>query len=178
MSKEFVAARLDLRSFAQAGAVLAGRDALGSHPRLLAEAQGNSSGLAVAWKARGELRPVQGGADQVWLHLEATTTMPMICQRCMTPVEVDVSVNRPFRFVPTEAAAAAEDEEAEEDVLVLSRAFNLPELIEDELLMELPVVPRHGTCPVEVKLAVTDDAFEAEMAARPNPFAALTKLKG
>ncbi|MES2975012.1 MAG: YceD family protein [Pseudomonadota bacterium] len=178
MSKEFVAARLDLRSFAQAGAELSGQDALGSHPRLLAEAQGNISGLAVTWKARGELRAVRGGADQVWIHLVAGTTMPMICQRCLTPVEVDVAVDRAFRFVPDEETAAAEDEEAEEDVLALSRAFNLPELVEDELLMELPVVPRHETCPVEVKLAVADKEFEAEMAAKPNPFAALSKLKG
>ncbi len=178
MSKEFVAARLDLRSFAQSAASIAGRDPLSAYKRLAAEADGELEGRHVDWTARGESRSVRGSPDQVWLHLNAQATLPMICQRCLTPVEIDVLVDRPFRFVPDEETAAAQDEEADEDVLALNRAFDLPELVEDELLMELPVVPRHETCPVEVKLAVADEKFEAEMAAKPNPFAALSKLKG
>ena len=36
---------------------------------------------------------------------------------------------------------------SEEDLLALSREFDLHELIEDELLMALPVVPKHDECP-------------------------------
>jgi len=62
---------------------------------------------------------------------------------------------------------------------VLSRDFNLLELIEDELLMALPVVPKHETCPAPVKLQAQDADFDAAAPAaqKPNPFAILEQLK-
>jgi len=56
-------------------------------------------------------------------------------------VLVNLLVDRDFRFVPDEATAMAEDDEAEEDLLVLSGEFDLLALVEDELLMDLPLVP-------------------------------------
>ena len=49
--------------------------------------------------------------------------------------------------------------------------------MEDELLMELPVVPRHGVCPDPVKMQAEDADFEAAQESRPNPFAALATLQ-
>jgi uncharacterized protein len=87
-------------------------------------------------------------------------------------------VERAFRFVASEEQAELEDEESEEDVLVLSRDFNLLELIEDELLMALPVVPKHEVCPAPVKLQAQDADFdEAAPEQKPNPFAILQQLK-
>ena len=77
----------------------------------------------------------------------------------------------------TEELAAIEDEESEEDVLVLSRNFNLAELVEDELLMALPVAPKHEVCPKPVKLSVADADFAEEPEEKPNPFAVLQQLK-
>jgi uncharacterized protein len=96
----------------------------------------------------------------------------------MGPVDIEVAVNRSFRFVGSEEEAEAQDEEAEEDVLALSPDFNLAALIEDEVLLALPVVPRHEACPVEVKLAVADPGFDAALAEKRNPFAVLAKLQG
>jgi uncharacterized protein len=92
-------------------------------------------------------------------------------------VDVPLSVDREFRFVADEATAEALDEGSEEDLLALSREFNLRELIEDELLMDLPVVPRHDECPTQVKLASSDEDFEEANAGKPNPFAALAGLR-
>jgi len=177
MKKEFLARRLDVKAFAQAATPLSGQDALTRHERLTHEAQGPVDGLTVNWTARGELRPATGGADEVWLHLQARTCLPLTCQRCMGPVDTDVASERWFRFAADEATAAALDDEAEEDVLVLSSEFDLAALVEDELLMALPLVPRHATCPVDVKLAVADAGFEEESAAKANPFAALASMK-
>ncbi len=177
MKKVFVARRLDVKAFAQAATPLSGQDALADHGRLAQEAQGPVEGLTVCWTARGELRPVSGGTDEVWLHVQVQTRLPLTCQRCMGPVDVDVSSDRWFRFAPDETVAAALDDETEEDVLVLSSEFDLASLVEDELLMALPLVPRHETCPVDVKLAVADADFEAESAAKANPFAALASLR-
>lgn len=177
MKREFAARRLDIRVFAEEGARLSGAEALDQHPRLLAEAAGRGAGAPVTWKAQGELRNPGHVHPEVWLHLKADTVLPLTCQRCLAPVDMAVGVERQFRFVADEATAAAEDDESEEDVLVLSRSFDLLGLIEDELLMEMPVAPRHEVCPEPVKLAVADEDFEAGEAQRPNPFAQLQKLK-
>lgn len=178
MKQEFVAARLDVKAFAQAAGEIAGQDLLSKYERLMSETQGLGADVAVNWSATGELRAASGGQEQVWLHLTATTCLPLTCQRCLGPVDVPVTIDRSFRFVADEAAAEAQDEEAEEDVLALSHDFNLQNLIEDELLMALPLVPRHEACPVEVKLEVADPDFEARSAEKPNPFAVLAKLQG
>lgn len=177
MKSEFDAARLDIKAFTQTGASLAGEQPLQEYERLAEEAQGDTAQRIVRWAAYGEQRKVVGQADQVWLHLEADTVLPMTCQRCLGPVEVPLGVRNAFRFVASEAIAAEEDDEAEEDLLVLARDFDLNELVEDELLMALPVVPRHDVCPTPVTLAVADPDFEAGKDAKPNPFAALAKLK-
>lgn len=176
MPKEFIAQRLDVKVFAEEAGELAGASPLGAHERLLAETQGRGADLPLTWSARGELRNPRHVHPEVWLHLQADAVLPLTCQRCLAPVEVPVSVDRSFRFVADEATAEAEDDESEEDLLVLSRAFDLPALIEDEVLMEMPLVPQHEECPEPVKLSVQDADFEPE-SARPNPFAALAKLK-
>jgi uncharacterized protein len=79
--------------------------------------------------------------------------------------------------VTDEATALQEDDGSEEDLLVTSQSFDLVELVEDELIMELPAVARHDECPVAVKLSVADPEFEAPEAGKPNPFAALQVLK-
>jgi uncharacterized protein len=184
MKSEFDPARLDIKTFAQAGASLASVDPLQNYERLAEEAQGPNAPTAtdgaprvVNWTAEGEQRKVAGQADQVWLHLEAHAVLPMVCQRCLGTVEVPLFAQNDFRFVASEAVAAEEDDESEEDLLVLARDFDLIALVEDELLMALPVVPRHDVCPTPVKLSVADPDFEAEKDAKSSPFASLARLK-
>jgi len=177
MNKEFAARRLDVKGFAEEGAALHGQEPLREHGRLLAETDGRGAGSQVTWSAKGELRNPQHVHPEIWLHLEAQAILPLTCQRCLGPVDVAVAVDRTFRFVPDEEMAAAQDEESEEDVLALSRSFDLLELVEDELLMEMPLAPRHEACPEPVTMAVADENFEAAGTQRENPFAMLGKLK-
>jgi uncharacterized protein len=88
-----------------------------------------------------------------------------------------VAFDRQFRFVANEELAAIEDEESEEDVLVLSKSFNLLELIEDELLMSMPPAPKHDVCPKVVKLQAADPNFVDDPVEKANPFAVLQQLK-
>jgi uncharacterized protein len=172
MTKEFSPDRLDVKAFAQARTPVRARFAAEIRAPG-AGGQGPAPDLRVDWTATGELRTELGDSGQVWLHLKVQATFPMECQRCLTPVDVPLDVERSFRFVADEATAEALDDESEEDLLALSREFDLRELIEDELLMALPVVPRHDECPTAVPLASSDDDFEAANAEKPNPFAAL-----
>lgn len=176
MTKEHSPDRLDVKAFAQAGAHLSGHDTLLRYQRLAEEARGLHPDLRVDWSADGAIRSTHGLGAEVWLHLKADATVPLICQRCLQPVDVPLQVEREFRFVADEATAEALDDDCEEDLLALRRDFNLRELIEDELIMALPIVPRHDECPVPVQLASSDEDFEVASASVPNPFAALAGL--
>jgi len=175
MKKDFAPERLDVAAFAREGATLQGREPLRRHTRLLDETRGQGAELPIEWSARGELRSAAGRPDEVWLHLRAHAALPLVCQRCLEPVEVPLDVERRFRFVTDEATALAEDDESDEDVLVQDRAFDLVNLVEDELLMEMPAVPRHEVCPVPVGPAAA--AQPQGDPGKPNPFAVLQGLK-
>ena len=179
-SRDFEPSRLDVAAFAKSGGVLGGRWPLSSFLRLTEPrpiALQLPCAREVVWQARGELRAesqsARSGEAQVWLHVRASTTAVLECQRCLGPVEVLLVIERNFRFVYGEDAAAQLDAESEDDVLALTRALDLRDLIEDELLLALPIVPRHEVCPVPLASPVADDA----VGKTPNPFALLMTLK-
>ncbi len=178
MDKTFDARHLDIKAFAQAGARLQGEGQLAGWPRLQGEqcaAPGVASG-PVRWQLQGRMVPVTGGAAQVGLVLQAEVALAMQCQRCLTPVLAQLAAERDFLFVADEATAEALDEESDADVLVISRDFDALSLVEDELILSLPLVPRHEACPRQLPSQVADEGFE-EASERPNPFAALAALK-
>jgi uncharacterized protein len=177
MKHDYDAQHLNIEAFAKAGGHIAASEDLARFDRLLDEAQGAGAQNPVRFTATGMMRPNGASSEQIWLVLSAEVALPQTCQRCLGPVEVPILFEREFRFVASEAVAEVEDEESEEDVLVLSRDFNLLELVEDELLMALPVVPKHEVCPGAVKLQVADPDFVEEEQEKPNPFAVLEQLK-
>lgn len=175
--KEHDPLQLDVAAVAEEGAQLSGRWLLASLPRLAAEHQADAAASdtdAVDWTVRGELRPTAGGAPEVWLHLEAHARPRLQCQRCLEPVELPLDVACSLRFVRGETQAAALDADSDHDVLALARRTDLRELVEDELLLVLPVVPRHEHCPRPLAAPTAPDEVEARPA---NPFAALESLK-
>jgi len=167
---------LDVKHAAQANLHQEGVETLSNYERLMHESNGLAGKNVLNWSALTELRPDPSGQLAPWLRLTVLTTLPQICQRCLEPVEVPVQVAREFRFVDSEALAEQQDDDCEEDLLVASREFDLAALIEDEVLLALPLVPRHEVCPVNVKMAAADTDFDAP-AEKPNPFAVLANLK-
>lgn len=178
MENQFAPTRLDVKALALAGGVIAGHDLLSSYERLTQDLQGQGPDRGLDWTAQGETRTAPDGKPAYWLHLTLATSLPMVCQRCLGPVDLPLSATRSFRFVATEAEAQTQDDDVEEDLLVLSREFNLAELIEDELLLDLPPIPRHEVCPVAVKLSVADADFASPASVKPKPFAGLGQLLG
>lgn len=184
MSQKFNTSQLNLQSFAAMSGHLDGRlDRAMNGPeidntfaRLAAESCVLQGLERVTWRARAELRDAVGAEPQVWLHLDVSAALPMICQRCMTPAVIEVSSQHWFRFVADESIAEVEDDVCDEDVLVLTPRFDLLALIEDELLMSVPLVPMHENCPVPVLTQVADKDFVDVPVERAHPFADL-KLK-
>ncbi len=177
MAKIVQARKLNMQTFAQEGVPLQEATPISDLPRLTAEAAELAPGASVGWTAQAELRASPGHEDTVWLHLHAHTVVPLTCQRCMSPVPITVAVDQHYRFVATEDIAMAEDDQSEEDLLVMVPQFDLLEVLEDELLMALPLVPLHETCPVPPRLSAGEDDMADVGAEKPNPFAVLAQLK-
>jgi len=178
-SRDFSARKLDVEAFARDGAHLEGTWPAQALHRLAdaAAPETPASGWPeVQWSMDGERIEPRAAEPQIWLHLRAQATAHLTCQRCLQPVEAPLSIERSFLFARDEEQAAALDAESEDDVLALTRHLDAQELIEDELLLGLPLVPRHETCPAP--LEHTADALPEETEERPNPFAALAALKG
>ncbi|HEX6705390.1 MAG TPA: YceD family protein [Albitalea sp.] len=168
--------RLDVEAFAQDAGELQGEWPLASLDRLAGTAHPDAKPAdtdLTHWQVQGESRPVRGGVAQTWLHLRADARVSLVCQRCLGPVGADVHAERSFQFVSGEDAAAQLDADSEDDVLALTRSLDLRDLVEDELLLALPLVPRHEVCPQPLPMAHDDPEEDA----RTNPFAALAALK-
>lgn len=170
--------RCDVLALARAGGTLQGTVAQAELPRLaagLAPPEAAAPAPAYAWQARGESRAVRGAPAQTWLHLQASGVARLVCQRCLQVMDVPLAAERSFLFVADEVTAARLDEAIEDDVLVLSRHLDLIELVEDELILTLPLVPRHELCPEA--LPMRPDEPQAADDEEPHPFAALAALK-
>ncbi len=190
------ALRLDVAAFAADGETLSGQWP-GHTMARLAELQvpPQDGALAdVSWQAQGERRAVPAGEAELWLKLQVTTPVWLTCQRCLQPMPCVLALDQRLRFVAGEAQAEALDADSDDDVLALSRSLDLRELAEDELLLALPLVPRHDECPQPLPVAIGLESEEGEPSlagdephgaagdpsvgeARPNPFAVLRSLK-
>jgi uncharacterized protein len=127
----------------------------------------------VHWSARGERRATAGREPELWLHLTAKARVWRDCQRCLEPVAIDLDLARALRFVADEATAEALDAQSEDDVLALPRSLDLHSLLEDELLLALPLVPMHAQCPQRLPMSNGKLAGEADDPPTTNPFAVL-----
>ena len=173
-AREFDPCRLDVEVFAGEAGVLAGHWPLRMFRRIgesLAVAPADAD--QVAWSARGERRALRGDQAQAWLHLRAAGQLALECQRCLKPVNVAIAFERNFLFVHGEELAAQLDAETEDDVLAMPRVLDLREFVEDEMLLDMPLVPRHEVCPEPLPVRIDDIAPDEA----PKPFAALAALK-
>lgn len=177
MKRVFDPLHLDVEAACRAALEIDGSWPIADLTRLMAASHPESSSpadAAVAWSAHAERRTGAAGAGSCWLHVEAHARLDLVCQRCLGPVPTDLRAERSFLFVPGEEQAAALDAEIEDDVLALTRSLDLRELVEDELLLSMPLVPRHEVCPEPLPNPAAYDDAPAE---RANPFGALRGLR-
>jgi len=167
-----------MAAFAEDAAELAGTRTLAGFDRLRASTASGPDEL-ITWRARGESRAVRSGPPQVWLHLQAQGCANLECQRCLEPVRWPLDLQRSFLFVADEEAAEALDAESEHDVLALTPRLDLFQLLEDELLLALPLIAMHDDCPTTLPQQPPEGATgPAREEPHPvHPFAALAALK-
>jgi len=177
MTRQQALHSLNLQTLATSGVPLVETTLLQDLERLALESVGPAADAAANWRAAAELRAGATGQMDMWLHLQANASVPLTCQRCMAAAQTPLQVNQWYRFVATEEIAMAQDDASQEDLLVITPHFDLLALLEDELLMALPLVPMHDECPVlpEFSAGVIDVPDDGP--GKPNPFAALAQLK-
>lgn len=117
-----------------------------------------------------------GGSVIVEGHVEARVAVQ--CQRCLGDVELPVEAG----FVVAVARSAAEAARLREDydTVELGRGERLPlgRLIEDEILLAIPMVPRHphrDACDAEAVARL--EALSAGAPVQDNPFQVLERLR-
>lgn len=92
-----------------------------------------------------------------WLEVRAQLVCS--CERCLSPVTISVHGRRAFEFYATASLADRRARQLEEsgtpdpdadhlDLVALEEGASLLALMEDELLLELPMAPKHETCPL------------------------------
>jgi uncharacterized protein len=109
-----------------------------------------------------------------WMRGTIRTELEMICQRCMEPMQQYVDISFQLGLVKSEAKAD-ELPEGYEPLLVSAEPASLLEIVEDELILSLPIVAMHDRkdCPASEKLL----EMEQEQPKMENPFAVLSALK-
>ena len=89
------------------------------------------------------------------LRLRVQGSLQLSCQRCLEAMEFKLDLDSSFIIVPDEASMPlAEEELDDEDYLLANMQMRIAELIEDEVLLGLPLAPVHSTetCSASAKL--------------------------
>jgi uncharacterized protein len=126
--------------------------------------------VGVAGEVSFRLEGHKGKRGESMLHLEVSGVIPLACQRCLEAIPHELDVDCLLELVP-EGTDLSQDELEDDtrDFLPVASELYVAELVEDEILLALPVAPRHEKC----GLPGAADAGE-----RINPFATLSGLKG
>jgi uncharacterized protein len=148
-------------------------------PRLVQEASVVLKGDGFEWDVQSHFEDSPGSEPLQTLDLGLKGRIHLICQRCMQDCAVDLAEKRRFVLLATEDLAddyPIEDEERE--ALVASQHFNLLETIEDEILLSLPLIPKHpeGFCEPQAS-SFGDEGEEDTLEKSENPFNILKNMK-
>ena len=132
----------------------------------------------VVYRVQGSVRK----DGKSYLSLLVQTRLVLDCQRCLGPLVLPVDHEAEFELVRSDSDLDAQEAEFDADDLeqpekvVGSRRFDLAGLIEDELILEVPFIPRHAQCPGAGGESPGPQG-EEPAAERPSAFAALGALK-
>jgi uncharacterized protein len=145
-----------------------GEIAIADLPRLAAESVDRSG--SIRWC-------LQGGSNSLGhlqMVLSVAGSVQLMCQRCLAPFAFDIQSETMLVLAKDEGGADEIDSLLDDDsieVIVGSNAFNVMELVEDEVLLLMPLAPKHDVCPEQLVSSASKDVQSA------SPFAVLKNLK-
>lgn len=160
---DLAAAVIDSLEFARGGRRLEGVLRLAGLSRLrdlLVVPEGELSVSLEGWR---------DGDGKSWLRLAVSGEPVLQCQRCLGGVRFPLVIDSVLQLVGLEEEWPDEDlADDSADAIEADKALSVAPLVEEEVLLALPIAPRHEQC--EPPLAADDDHGLS-------PFAALAALK-
>jgi uncharacterized protein len=156
---------INAREFARAGETLEGSVPVARLERLVTALSGPEGEVRYRLKGDHDMH----GRDTLELAFEAS--VGLTCQRCLQSFQLPLTGHNRLRLVDSEPAWSADEIEIaadDDDEIVASKAFDVRALLEDEMLLALPLAPRHAQC------EVAGGKIELK---RDSPFGGLTQLK-
>jgi uncharacterized protein len=183
LSQAGIPAKVDLTRLARSGTALFGSfpvtklkrlvEDLPSQAAISAEPGVNDKGI-VWFEVSGSTQT--GRRDRI--TLEVQSVLALTCQRCLQTMWLEIDEKVEFELYTSESQmrSALDGEEMEphapEPLLVL-QPIDLFELIEDQLILAVPYVPKHEDC----QPAKSEAGDPIEPVKRQSPFEVLGKLK-
>jgi uncharacterized protein len=178
MSANTFPAQIEPFKWAEQGFSWSGSLPIARFPRIASETVPS----AVALSVHVDCRLFMDQRRFVQLQAQLSATVPLMCQRCLTPVDMPIDTTVDLVLLSDAKYAERLDEDA--DFVILSEEqvvhggadsdlIDLLALLEDELLLSLPLAPRHDHCDYTVPVV----EIEEEPAERENPFSVLANLK-
>jgi uncharacterized protein len=126
--------------------------------------------VPLAWRIAG----TADGAGRPAVEVELEGEVPLCCQSCLQPFLLPVRQQTLLLLAHDEAELARLDEGDEHEVVLAAGPLDARELVEDELLLTLPFVPRCGRTDCG---AARDAGAEATAERTPSAFAVLAAAK-
>ncbi|GBG13031.1 uncharacterized protein NMK_0569 [Novimethylophilus kurashikiensis] len=112
----------------------------------------------------------RGSRGKFYLQLDLRGTLGLMCQRCLNGLDYPFEIVRRFELVKDESDIPDSDlDDDDVDYLVIEPRLNVTDLVEEEVLLALPMSLRH-----EDGCSSGDGAPKER---KPNPFQVLEGLK-
>lgn len=110
---------------------------------------------------------------------EFTVLVSIVCERCMLPMSMELSVSCLLAMVVSEKFIDKLAEQYDPWLLENNDPISLSKVVEDELILVLPLVPRHteACLPSEAWSTMSDYNEDKGDEKRVSPFAILSSLK-
>ena len=153
------AAVIDGLAFARTAGELKGRLGMEALPRL---GQSGCLDAVLDFVLVGEINE----RGKPGLRLAVNGSVRLRCQRCLGEVELPLRLEAQLEFATGDAEVLAADDDI--DRVVASHDMSVAALVEEEVILALPMAPKHGQCRA---------AAETERGKEPSAFQALAALK-
>jgi uncharacterized protein len=167
MSEQDSAGRItDIFRFAAEGGRLEGEAPVAVFGRLADQLAGESGTLR--WRLEGGLDAE--GEPRLTVHADGRLVLR--CQRCLGELDWALTLETVLR--PVRVGQELPEDELENDTfdaVEMDGEVDVLSLVEDEILLALPIAPRHAACG-------RPEMSEPEDARRESPFAMLAGLRG